>query len=290
MVRKKLKKAPKGQHATGQRNTEQRGDNCQSKNLLSVVNIWLENLEIALGEDPMPPSASPHLDVFDALQSSERGPFAQVRSLQGLRKRVQDIAPIDQLSKDSNGSAIDKVDETVTPLGQEVDLVFLFSLLLYMDPDTATLRKVVKGLLLTAEKADIAIGSMNTDRMVNIVFSRFLEMARHSTTGAVSTVRSLQWLVDTPAGKRALLENTHDDGGRPSTFDQSFALLDLLLQAQFAQAPSITGTDGAGGGESIGEQVIDGAGNGVGLFLSAGLLDCCSEILKATACLMSLNK
>lgn len=290
MVRKKLKKVRQDQHDRGQDITEKQGDDDQSKNLLNVVNIWLKNLNIRLGEDSMPRSASPQLDVFGTLQNYERGPFTQVRGLQGLRNRLQDIVAMGQLSKSRTGSAVHDVDKIATSFAEEVKLVYLLSLLLYMDPDTAAFRKIVKGLLLTAEKATIAIGSMSTDHIVKIVFSNFLEMAHHSKTGAVSTVRSLQWLVDTPAGKRALLDDTNDGSGKPSTFDQSFALLDLLLQAEIAQETSCTEAVGAGGGENIVEQVNDVTGHGVRFSGSANLLDCCGEILKATACLMSLNK
>lgn len=61
-------------------------------------------------------------------------------------------------------------------LADELNLIFLVSLLLYVDPDTGALRKAIKGLILATEKAASTIGS-NTDCIVDLVFTRFLDWA-----------------------------------------------------------------------------------------------------------------
>lgn len=376
MVRKKLKKASQGQHSAPGYSGTQRGDgDGDSNNLRNAVETWLEYLNLALGADPLPPPVSPRLDVFGVLGNCERGPFAQVRSLQGLRTRVQKIAAAHE-ERPAASSAADHL-ETVTPTAerQEIHLVFLISLLLYMDTDTGSLRKAIKGLLLTAEKAAISMGGTSTDDIVHVVSDRFLDRSLVMTsrilpataattvstcataTEAASGVwaitasghgklhaqvevpcseadsssldpyaagskaseaenanctvriaRSLQWLVDTPGGKRVLLDNTArgadnlagsesgdvnllDSGRKLSTFGKSFALLDLLLQTQTGSRPTGSGTtDVVGGAEHVEGDGGDGAPSCPRLDGSAGSLDSCSEVLKATAFLMSLNK
>lgn len=375
MVRKKLKRVSQSQHpAPEYSGTQGGGGDGHSNNLRTVVETWFKHLNIALGADPLPPPVSPRLDVFGVLTNSEGGPFAQVRSLQGLRSRLQKIAAAHEKRPDA-WSAADHV-ETVTRTAerQELNLVFLISLLLYMDTDTGSLRKAIKGLLLTAEKAAISMGSTSTDNIVHVVFDRFLDRSLEVTSTILPTAatrvstcatategasgvlaatasglgkvhaqvgvsyseaesmlldpyasrskaseaesadctvriaRSLQWLVDTPGGKRILLDNTSggadnlaeselgylnipDSGKKLSLFGKSFALLDLLLQTQTGSTPTGSSTTGVvGGAEHYGGDEGDGAPNCPRFDGSACSLDSCSEVLKATACLMSLNK
>lgn len=151
----------------------------------------------------------------------------------------------------------------------------------------------------------------------------------HAFEFAVRTVASLQWIVDTPSGQRTLLRNTYSDPavrtlqdapddadktGRP-LFGRSMALLDLLLQAQALDCERSghgkipLGRDGDvqvneaeadsqfGGASAVRDEVHsveEGERTGVAgaakFPVTSKTLECCSEILKAAACLMSLNK
>ncbi|CAM9712434.1 unnamed protein product, partial [Sphacelaria rigidula] len=95
--------------------------------------------------------------------------------------------------------------------------------------------------------------------------SRSKASEAESADCTVRIARSLQWLVDTPGGKRILLDNTSggadnlaeselgylnipDSGKKLSLFGKSFALLDLLLQTQTGSTPTGSSTTGVVGG------------------------------------------
>ncbi|CAN0360628.1 unnamed protein product, partial [Laminaria digitata] len=144
MVRKKMKKAPEAfEHP--------------NVDLNSIVVSWLKALDLP-GHEAVP-TISLNVDIFSLLQSaqcsSDQSSFTQVRGLQALRAAVAR----------GNASA------------DELRLLLLVSLLLFIDPDTSPLRKCVKSLLHAAESAIEALGS-ETDVMVELVTVRFLDCFR----------------------------------------------------------------------------------------------------------------
>lgn len=117
-----------------------------------------------------------------------------------------------------------------------------------------------------------------------------------------------QWLIDVPSGKRAIL--SAQDG---TLFARLVAVLDAMLAVQVpvvkewhahqfgevgrrqdsevagAELPESDVLGGRGGANGAGEQAETGRKDASTQELPTAI-DCCSEILKATACLMALNK
>lgn len=285
MVRKKMKKAPE---ASEHPNVD----------LNSIVVYWLKALDLP-GHEAVP-TISLDVDIFSLLQSaqcsSDQSSFTQVRGLQALRAAVAR----------GNASA------------DEVRLLLLVSLLLFIDPDTSPLRKCVKSLLHAAESAIEALGS-ETDVMVELVTVRFLDyfrvmipstspptptmvmpamvqrmQQRTQEDTALRMVASLRWLAEVPAGKRALLKA---QGG--SVF---IGCITVLGDALDMRASVIKRWHGRGGGvsggvsggavEALGGELEprDSEEGGVAAADLSAALDACSEVLKTAASLVSLTK
>lgn len=312
MVRKKTKKAPEAtEHLKVEINT--------------VVFLWLEDLQL-LGHEVIP-AVPPDLDVFNLRettlsmpsdQSSKATAFAQVRGMQALRASV--------------------VRGTFSL--QELRLIFLCSLLLFIDPATSFLRKSLKSLMAVAESACKERGD-STDAMVDLVAARFVERAwgtmslgltpvspsatrasspeastatTATTASALRIVASLQWLLEVPAGKHALL-----GAGKGSIFSRSITLLGLILDVQ---APAIkmcgrrgvlgswqpseaaallnpgataaAGTTAVTSPTSVRAATVttreDKEREGVAEARLSTAIDYCSEVLKAAASLMASTK
>lgn len=155
MVRKKMKRAPEVGSST----------NNAVRDLTGTVRSWLEALDLA--KHDLIPAVAPDLDMFSLLQSpgskkadkmaeTETTAFAQARGLQALRADVV------------GGKASAK----------DLRLMFLVSLLLFIDPDTSHLRKAVKSLLAATESAIKeqqrgSSDSSSTDGVVELVAARF---------------------------------------------------------------------------------------------------------------------
>lgn len=227
-----------------------------------------------------------NVDVFSLLQntqvSSDQSVFTQARGLQALRAAV------------ARGTA--------SP--GEVRFILLSSLLLFIDPDTSTLRKSVKCLLCAAENSTPGAHGSETEEMVEIVAARFLEHFRRvmiSSTSppqgltqqrtqedtALRMVVSLRWFAEVPAGKRALL--IAQDGG------VLIGCIAVLGEALDLQASAIKKWHGRGGGVARRALVaeLEGVGGeeqgGVEAADLSTALDACSEVLKTAAALMSLT-
>lgn len=151
MVRKKVKVAPAAPSA----------NNGDMNDLTGTVCRWIKDLDLVGHE--LIPTVSPDLNIFSLLHapgesaagSTTATAFAQARGLQSLRAAVVG----------GRGSA------------EDIRLVFLVSLLLYLDPRTSHLRKAVKILLATAEKIlkEQHSGSgTSADDMVDLVAARFV--------------------------------------------------------------------------------------------------------------------
>eukprot|EP00903_Cladosiphon_okamuranus_P018216 g16755.t1 len=260
MVRKKLKKAP-----------TRSGTNITHNDVTGIVCSWLKGLDL-VGHDLIP-SVPTDLDIFSLVPlSGETSAFAQARGLQALRA----------------GVAAKTVESA-----EDLRLIFLVSLLLFMHPETSHLRKAVKSLLAATENAlnEQQGGSSEAGRMVELIAARFAARSwdMHSSgapaappqeeaAGGVRTAASLQWLTDLPAGKRVLLA-----GENGAIFLRFVAVLDAVL---WVQALAIEdwrthrlGTGQRGPGQRQAAELAD----------LGSSMDNCSEILKATASLMSLT-
>lgn len=280
MVRKKMKRAPEASEHP-------------NVNLNNIVASWLEALDLP-GHESVP--AIPlNVDIFSLLQSaqfsSDQSYLTQVRGLQALRAAV------------ARGAAS----------AGDLRSILLTSLLLFIDPDTSTLRKSVKGLLYAAENAIQELGSgSGTEEMVELVLARFLEHFRvmipstsrppptmvgmgvqqrtQQENSALRMVASLRWLVEVPAGKRALLEA--QDG---CIFMGCIAVLDEVLDMQASVIKRWHGR-----GDAVSRRALEAAGaelepkdtedGGVTATDLSAALDACSEVLKTAASLMSLTK
>lgn len=273
-----------------------------------------------LGEGGLPQIFATDSDLYCSTLSSPTSSgeaantFSQVRGLQALKVRVQQV--VSEASGKYDGNA----------RNEELRLVFLYCLLLYMDPDTGSLRKSTKALLMAAEEASKTLGG-GMDDIVELVATRFVERAWNMNTPAAShnstdnsaapgslppfppcsqegMVASLQWLLDVPAGRRVLLEGK--DG---LLFGRSIAILSLLLEAaalpiqryqdRASKAGSRRNTTvevaaGLAGLKETKEAVLeseeDGERGGVGGMSIDSAIDCCSEIMKTAACLLSSAK
>lgn len=270
MVRKKIKRAPEASELP-------------NVDLNNIVVSWVEALDLP-GHESVP--AIPlNVDIFNLLHSTQ-GSFTQARGLQALRAAV------------ARGAAS----------ARELRLIFLASLLLFIDPDTSPLRKSVKSLLYAAENATQALGS-GTDEMVELVAARFLEhfrvmisftslppptmvmmQQRAKENTALRMAASLRWLAEVPAGKRALLKA--QDG---SIFIGCIAVLGEVLNMQASVIKRWHGRDGVVGERSLaaaGAQLEpkDDEEGGVSAADLPSALHACSEVLKTAAYLMSLTK
>lgn len=257
MVRKKLKKG------TGAAELSQR---TASDDASATVISWLEELQL-MGHEGLP-VVSPDLDVFGLLQEvplPSPSAFSQARGVQALRAAVaKGLASREQLR-----------------------LVFVVSLLLYIDPGTS-LRKAFKGLLLAVERASEQIGD-NTDDVVKLVATKFVEHAgkNDKPRSIARFCVSLQLLVDFDGGRRTLLGSL--------LFGRYIAALDLLLQAEAPTFQRMYGRNArqrVNGGAQTSEEK-NPPGLGVAAMqketeLSAAM-DNCGEILKAASCLLSLK-
>lgn len=250
MVRKRLKKPPQAQ-ATEGRHLE--------LDLTPVVFRWLEGLQLKLGEGSLPPSQSPKLALFTFLcvsnQSGSRGPYPQVQGLRKLREKVLSVVS-QHLHSDGEEGRKELVDE--------LRLVHIAGLLLYIDPDAAVLRKVLKSLLNATEEAAASLGS-GTGDAVHLVFNAFVTRAfefknreaqavsdaiapygaremtgnlssfciwrdEKGSTGTMKTVASLQGLLDIFAARRRNSGGDEDRGRL--VFGRSMELLGALLERQ----------------------------------------------------------
>lgn len=285
-----------------------------------------------LGEEGLPKRMPTDSDLYCAALSSSsssvegaENTFAQVRGLQALKVRIQQVSGA---SPEHRGIASN----------EDLRLVFLNCLLLYMDPDTGSLRKSIKALVMTAAEASKTFGN-GTDDIVGLVVTRFVELAwnmDHPASGdgpigstapgplppptllytqeettVLRWVASLQWLVEIPACRRFLLEGK---GGL--LFGRSIAILNLLLEAAvlpiekchdrtaLRKAASRKNTLEVVPGlreQNLQEAgaVLENEGDGrierghapnISNISMDGAIDCCSEIMKTAACLMSSVK
>lgn len=166
MVRKKIKVAPAAASV----------NNSDMNDLTGTVCSWLEDLDL-VGHDVVP-AVSPDLDIFSLLRapgesvagSTAGTAFVQARGLQSLRAAV--VA--------GSGSADD------------LRLVFLVSLLLYLDPSTSHLRKAIKILLIATErvlKEQHSGGGSSTDDIVDVVAARFTGRSWDIHGGMVASLK-----------------------------------------------------------------------------------------------------
>lgn len=223
MVRKKIKKAPRV------------AERAQSMDLNGVVLFWLTELQLL--HHKCLPLVAADLDIFSLLQDAPMpqqspgsaptldGAFAQVRGLHALRAAV--------------------VRGTVAS-AEGLRLLFLVSLLVFIDPGCSSLRKAVKGLLLASEKASEALGH-TTDDVVELVATRFIDLAwdsagllssartspcpaaqkKTATARSMRMVASLQCFVQVPAFERTVLA-----GKERLLFGRSMEVLGALLDVQ----------------------------------------------------------
>lgn len=141
MVRKKLKKAPAA------------SSGIIVQDVTGIVCSWLQDLDLV--GHPSIPAVPADLDIFSLVQpAGECSAFAQARALQALRTGV--------------------VAKTIVS-AEDLRLIFLVSLLLFIHPDTSHLRKAVKSLLAATENAvkERQCGSSDTDGIVELVAARF---------------------------------------------------------------------------------------------------------------------
>lgn len=144
MVRKKMKKAP---------SSSSDADSIALNDITGIVCSWLKDLDL-VGHDLIP-AVPTELDIFSLVQSTgESSAFAQARGLQALRAGV--------------------VSKTIAS-AEDLRLIFLVSLLLFIHPETSHLRKAVKSLLAATENAvkEQQCGGSDTDGMVELVAARF---------------------------------------------------------------------------------------------------------------------
>lgn len=140
MVRKKMKKAPASSAMA-------------PNDVTDIVRSWLTDLDL-VGHDLIP-AVPTDLDIFSLAQpAGESSAFAQARGLQALRAGV--------------------VAKTIAS-AEDLRLLFLVSLILFIHPETSHLRKAVKSLLAATESAlqEQQCGSSDTDGMVELVAARF---------------------------------------------------------------------------------------------------------------------
>eukprot|EP00752_Nemacystus_decipiens_P004263 g3894.t1 len=262
MVRKKMKKAPAGSGSSTTSITTR-------DDITTTVWSWLKDLDLA-GHDLIP-AVPADLDIFSLAQpAGESSAFAQARGLQALRAGL--------------------VDKTIAR-AEDLRLIFLVSLLLFIHPETSHLRKAVKSLLAAAENAvkGQQCGSSDTDEMVELVAARFAARSWNlqnrvpagppeEAAECLRMAASLLWLADLPAGRRALL--AAEDG---TIFFRFVAVLDAALGVQ-VRAIEDWNTRRLGAGQhELGQQQAAELAN------LGSAIDNCSEVLKATASLVSLN-
>ncbi|CAN0161291.1 unnamed protein product [Ectocarpus sp. 6 AP-2014] len=286
-------------------------DNQDASGLTGTVCSWLKDLDL-VGHELLP-TISSDLDISSLLcrtgessagSSAVESKFAQARGLQALRAAV------------AGGSAS----------VEDLRLIFLYGLLLYIDPGTSHLRKAIKSLLGATEKViqeqQLESGNGMTDSIAGLVAARFAKRSWDLQTGAaatydgadpsggtataaaaVRTAVSLQRLMEVPAGKRALV-----------AAQEGAILLRFIEVLDASLAVQVVATKGLHGrcvfGQHLGEHSV-GTGASTtdsGVPANAALerkgvgskddsaadlyanIDCCSELLKAAACLMPLTR
>ncbi|CBJ32757.1 conserved unknown protein [Ectocarpus siliculosus] len=287
-------------------------DNQDASGLTGTVCSWLKDLDL-VGHELLP-TISSDLDISNlpcrtgetsAGSSAVESKFAQARGLQALRAAV------------AGGSAS----------VEDLRLIFLYGLLLYIDPGTSHLRKAIKSLLGATEKIiqeqQLESGNSSmTDSIAGLVAARFAKRswdlqagaaATHdgadrsggtaTAAAAVRTAVSLQRLMEVPAGKRALV--AAQEGVILLRFIE---VLDASLAVQVVATKGLHGRCVFGqhlGGHSVGtgasktdsgvpaNAALERKGVGSKDDSAADLyakIDCCSELLKAAACLMPLTR
>lgn len=165
MVRKKMKKAPASSSGT-----------MFAQNITGIVNSWLNDLDL-VGHDLIPVVPT-DLDIFSLVQpAGESSAFAQARGLQALRAGV--------------------VSRTIVSV-EDLRLIFLVNLLLFIHPETSNLRKAVKSLLAATESAlkELQCGSSDTDGMVELVAAKFAarswDMCKATAAGSPAEAAGLR--------------------------------------------------------------------------------------------------
>ena len=156
MVRKKMKKAASG--GSGTNNSIAQND------ITGIVRSWLKDLDLV--DHELIPAVPSDLDIFSLVRpAGETSAFAQARGLQALRAGV--------------------VANTIVR-AEDLRLIFLVSLLLFIHPETSHLRKAVKSLLAATENSakEQQCGSSDTDGMVELVAARFAARSWHMHNGA----------------------------------------------------------------------------------------------------------
>lgn len=167
MVRKKMRRVA---------NVLNTSDNRAASGLTGTVCSWLKDLDLVGNE--LLPTISPDLDIFSLLcrtgessagSSAAETKFAQARGLQALRAAV------------AGGSAS----------GEDLRLIFLYGLLLYIDPGTSHLRKAVKSLLGATERVSqdqqLETGNSMTDSIAGLVAARFAKRSWDMQAGLAAT-------------------------------------------------------------------------------------------------------
>lgn len=289
MVRKKLKKAPAHSLPVPSQSEEA----LFGTNLTTIFFAWVTSLRLLEDHDhDLFPEIPPDLNVFSLLvhpSATSSQPlntaFAEVRGIQALRARV--------------GSA------HCAASANDLRLVYLVSLLIFIDPDTSSIKKAVKSLSEAAEAAVVARGD-NVVGMVALVTTRFLERAwEQASTSAVlrdaveaqRIVISLQLLGQVPAAKRLLVE-----GDGMVLFGRSIAVLDLMLGAEgpasrIWRASDVGKIDDDKGASLVGMSMRatrpmvaqkSESSNEVSSAELSSAMDFCGEVLKAAAYLMSM--
>ncbi|CAN0487376.1 unnamed protein product, partial [Ectocarpus sp. 8 AP-2014] len=151
-------------------------DNQAASGLTGTVCSWLKDLDL-VGHELLP-TISSDLDIFSLLcrtgessagSSAPESKFAQARGLQALRAAV------------AGGSAS----------VEDLRLIFLYGLLLYIDPGTSHLRKAIKSLLGATEKViqeqQLESGdSSMTDSIAGLVAARFAKRSWDLQAGAAA--------------------------------------------------------------------------------------------------------
>ncbi|CAM9242712.1 unnamed protein product [Ectocarpus sp. 4 AP-2014] len=288
-------------------------DNEAASGLTGTVCSWVKDLDL-VGHELLP-TISSDLDIFSLLcragesstgSRAADSKFAQARGLQALRAAVA-----------GRSASV-----------EDLRLIFLYGLLLYIDPGTSHLRKAIKNLLGATEKViqeqQLESGNSSmTDSIAGLVAARFAKRswdlqagaeATHdgadpsgrtatAAAAAVRTAVSLQRLMEVSAGKRALV--AAQEGAILFRFievlDASLAVHVVATKGLHGRcivgqhlgshsvvteasttdsdAPAIAGLEkkGVGGkGDSAADLYAE--------------IDCCSELLKAAACLMPLTR
>lgn len=201
MVRKKLKKPP-----TCLR--DQQGaivvNDCVGK-WLSVLNITASDVMPAVLTQRMM-----SVDVLGLLNIDSPGKVLSCGDESYIEERFSQIRRIHRLRERVLKVSVEQVDGQTT---EELFMVFLAALLLYVDPRATSTRKTARTLFDAAEKILGLINSAAYDRACHIVDEVAQRLVAHiegtARAGEVNGHRaaaSLMWLASLHTGRRALLE------------------------------------------------------------------------------------